>query len=346
MLNELHNLTPGGVAFVAEDGRIVTVSQGFADLFGTEESKLANLHFCELGAVLPICRAPPIGKMDTINDDGEEFICISDNPKKWLHLRYNDVKQEEVSAANEQIRWLVHASEAASVMKQRGFFKSMIRKYCHDMRNHLFVISGYMEMISTTHGKATEMETRYWDKMATGVRTASVLNDDLSQIYHATDEKGTVVKMDVGPVIRRIAEHLSSAEEFSLELELEEPLIASVIERSIESVTERILLNCSRFRHPDRPLNVSIVGKNAHCSVSITIRDNGVGVPDPQLDRVMMPFQYYVDPLVSVGRTSGNGVAHSVLLLQQFNARLRFKTEYQKYFEVTVTLPRYYLNTQ
>lgn len=106
---------------------------------------------------------------------------------------------------------------------------------------------------------------------------------------------------DVGPIqVRAIVEEVVEAVEADLDqaeakvtIDIEPDLSVTGAATPMWRVIENLMSNSIKFRDPNRPLEISVHAAAQHQSrsVRVEVRDNGIGIPASEAERVFLPLE-------------------------------------------------------
>ncbi len=73
----------------------------------------------------------------------------------------------------------------------------------------------------------------------------------------------------------------------------------------LQQVFRNLLSNAVKYRHPERLLAVRVTARRDAEGVTISLRDNGIGINDDELEEVFQPFAGSVGGATCRGRGIG-----------------------------------------
>ncbi|NLW22748.1 MAG: cell wall metabolism sensor histidine kinase WalK [Tissierellia bacterium] len=123
-----------------------------------------------------------------------------------------------------------------------------------------------------------------------------------------------------------------------LSLEIDENIPNIVIDKDgIEQVILNIMSNAIKYTPNDG--KISVTAKESDSNIIITVKDNGIGIPDEDKDRIFERF-YRVDKGRSreLGGT-GLGLSIAKQIVEAHGGDITLKSEYNKGTEVSIILP-------
>ncbi len=94
--------------------------------------------------------------------------------------------------------------------------------------------------------------------------------------------------MEVARTLREAVERENAAGESDVRVELEEPLVALADYEYLLRAISNLIRNAIRYAGAAGPITVS--GRRDSGEVVVVVADNGIGIPEDEIDRVFAPF--------------------------------------------------------
>ena len=164
----------------------------------------------------------------------------------------------------------------------------------HDLRNPLSLIEGYALSAEEAHaGGRGEMEVESLRSIVKATRRMDRFIEALLQYAIAGKLEGEAVRVEPDKILREvIEEHAEIFLPRKAEMILHEGIPAVLVDPfRLKQVLSNIVSNALKFQG-DNPLpRVEIGGKRKVGSVTIYVRDNGVGIPYHQQESIFEPFK-------------------------------------------------------
>jgi signal transduction histidine kinase len=164
--------------------------------------------------------------------------------------------------------------------------------FAHDLRTHLRTVLTRIQLVQ--RGAAAQLSEDDQALLQEAAKAASdiqgLLNAMMAFTEAATPSAGhmRLSLMIRGVVMERKPVVSSDGGAIEVVPGAADPDVPS----ELDKVLKEILVNASKFRHPQRPLRICISTQMLDdASVEIAVTDNGIGVPGEFLDRIFTPFQ-------------------------------------------------------
>ena len=157
----------------------------------------------------------------------------------------------------------------------------------HDLRSPLNPIRGYAELISTDANVSPDTR-RQASLITKGVlRMSKVIDDMLSLSRAGHPEPGNA---QLGQTLEQVREELEAElRDVSVEVAVEDVAVACS-ENSLEQILRNLLGNASKYRSPERPLEITVVAGQAPGTVRLVVSDNGTGMDPESRAHAFDPF--------------------------------------------------------
>lgn len=221
--------------------------------------------------------------------------------------------------------------------------KSLLENLMHDLKTPLTSLLGYARSIEAF---ADDKALRH-EAASVIAKEAKHINDlmnsmlTLNQIEHDKAEKGA--QCSITHVHEQVWDSLQlKIQDKSLQLEVEIDLDSDMVGMS-ETDCHRILMNIA-----ENALKFSPDGANIFCriveketSILITIQDQGYGIPEIHLKRVVERF-YRVDNVRGREKQEGHGLGLAIVkeTLERDGGHLRLENSEDSGLIVTLTIPK------
>ncbi len=215
------------------------------------------------------------GKFDTRMDFKAE--------NEFLQIRdaFNDMADRLESAQKEKAR----LEEARN---------RMFIDISHDLKTPMTVIGGYSKALAENMVSEEEKRQRYIETIYSKSQYVSDMIEDLFELAKLDQTKASmaVENADIAEFLRNMAaEHYDQIEDKGLLLDLnipEETIMYSFDRKELSRAVSNILGNAIRYNQPGTTIYVGLTKISGQ--ITITIADNGSGIPENIRDTIFDPF--------------------------------------------------------
>lgn len=234
------------------------------------------------------------------------------------------------------------AAERANLMKSR-FLASM----SHELRTPLNSIIGFAELMQVEIfgplGKNRYRE--YVDYIQeSGSHLLSLINNllDLSKAEAGKlelDELEFDVTRTIDAALRSVAPHAAKRQVSLVREGVTEPLLISADDVKLKQIVLNLLTNAVKFTRPKGEVRVGAY-VNARGELTLTISDNGIGIPADQIPRAFTAFAHVENAYVcKLEEGSGLGLALTKRLVELHGGTIKLQSKVNVGTRVTVKLP-------
>lgn len=221
----------------------------------------------------------------------------------------------------------------------------LLSKVSHELRTPLASILGHIELIETgMFGPVSEEQRAH---IATCRRNVSTLNrlieDMLCLAKSGNYPRHTPEIADLREIVRQAVETMrpqaGGRRQKLVEFHPETPQRVLVEPLRLERVFLNLLDNALKFSDPDQTVTVTVAPAAGGRHVTVTVADQGVGIPVEKQERIFEEFYQAEESLVR--RFGGMGLGLSVvrLIVQESGGTVALQSEPGKGSTFTVTLP-------
>ncbi|MCR5772959.1 MAG: two-component sensor histidine kinase [Butyrivibrio sp.] len=182
----------------------------------------------------------------------------------------------------------------------------------HELKTPLTAISGYAELLES--GMVTEeQQNHFYQEIRKNADRLLALINDIIRLSDL-DRKGhepSFEDVDLYEVVNECMEELSeNARQRSINISLEGSSCQVCGNRDmLKELVENLAQNAIRYNNADGKVMISVLNKNG--SVILTVKDNGIGIPASEQQRVFERF-YRVDKSRSKA-TGGTGLGLAIV---------------------------------
>lgn len=161
----------------------------------------------------------------------------------------------------------------------------------HDLRTPLTTIAGFVELLHADH--AQDLDEQGLEILRILERNTNRMNaaiDALLQLALTAGPPEYVPPIDPQEVVHEVIEQIGS-EIGDARVHVEAMPEVAVDRTHLSQVLQNLLVNSVRYRSPDRPLSITVSARSDGDSVEISVRDNGIGIPEEERERVFEPLR-------------------------------------------------------
>ncbi len=212
----------------------------------------------------------------------------------------------------------------------------------HDLTNPLAVFDGWLEILEDPQLSAGERKRSIKRLRGASVRMRTLIRSLLTYSL-AKEDKVVAAKLQVDDVAANIiglheglAESRYSGTDFTVDADCQ--IIAGP--DLFQQLMENLIGNAAKYAHPDRPSEVMIVAGPAEKEgwTRIMVRDNGIGIPEGELDTVFTEFHRSANG-VSVASGSGLGLSICRRIVESHGGRIKVTNRAEGGCEFSFTMP-------
>ena len=222
--------------------------------------------------------------------------------------------------------------------------KELIAGISHDLRTPLTSVKAYLEGLRKGIATTPEMQEKY-------LNTIQEKTDDIEYIIK---QLFMFAKIDIGEFplnleIVNIGSELTGIvdsfadeyKEMGLRVSLEENTDGDVLIDSVQfkNIIQNILGNSVKYCNRNDAFAKIFCKSVDDSSVSITIKDNGPGVPDEMLTKMFDVFYRGDESRNNPDKGSGVGLAISSKIIKRFNGSIRAENVIDGGLAIIITLP-------
>lgn len=181
----------------------------------------------------------------------------------------------------------------------------------HDLREPLRMISSYLNLIERRLGPTMTQEiAEFFAYARDGAQRMNRLILDVLEFSRVGRLSSPITRIDIADPLRQaIADLTAAIDESGAEIEVEGDLAPVQASRDeIIRLFQNLLSNAIKYRHPDRTPHIVVSCQPGRHMHQFTVRDNGIGVPPDQYERIFRIFQRLHDRDTKSG-SSGIGLA-------------------------------------
>lgn len=265
----------------------------------------------------------------------EERINIDD---RFLNVYFAPFKKDN----DKTVGVIAVLQDITEHVKLDNMRKEFIADVSHELKTPLTSIMGYAETLSTSEYDP-EMQERFLKVINTeALRMTKLVNDLLTlSKYDNAETKWEKVEFNLGDLVKSCQENLQ------IETNRKHQKVECFVTANVPTIyadkdgIERVILNIlsNSIKYTEDGGTIKIYVGFVYNDAYIKIIDNGIGIPEKDLDRIFERF-YRVDK-ARTRKMGGTGLGLSIAkeILDKNNGRIDIKSEVGKGTEVVITIP-------
>lgn len=327
----LQHMTDGIIAFNLE-GEIIHINPAAIKLLKiTENKKNFNDIFKDIDTDIILEKIIYLENWTT----SEKKINIQD---KYLKVFFASFKNELDRPAGV----IVLIQDITEHVKLDNMRKEFIADVSHELKTPLTSILGYAETLSNSTYDP-EMQEKFLKVITSeSVRMTKLVNDLLTLSKYDNEEtKWEKTEFNLGDLVKSCQENLQ------IEIDRKKQNIECFVTANVPTVyadkdgIERVVLNIltNSIKYTEEGGTIKIYVGFVYNDAYIKIIDNGIGIPEKDLERIFERF-YRVDK-ARTRKMGGTGLGLSIAkeILDKNSGRIDIKSEVGKGTEVVITIP-------
>jgi PAS domain S-box-containing protein len=357
----VHSVKDYGIFMLDPDGYIMTWNEGAERIKGYTAEEIIGKHFSTFypqedkdwdkpGWELRVAKAE--GRIEDeawrIKKDGSRFwanviiTALYDENKNLIGFgKVTRDLTERVTAEQRAIQDARKIAEAEAASRAKSEFLTTMS---HELRTPLNAIGGYAELLGLgVAGPVTPGMSEYIQRIQNSQKhLLRIINDllNLGQI-----EAGKIAYLqeavDLGSAVSTVVQ-MVEPQAVRRRHTLETPVCeANVVANADAAKVGQILLNLlsNAVKYIPEGGNISVSCSRAMDMVSVSVEDDGPGIPDNMREAIFEPFVQVGRSLTSTKEGSGLGLAISRELAQAMGGTLTYKTRPEGGSRFTLSLP-------
>jgi len=175
----------------------------------------------------------------------------------------------------------------------------------HDLKDPLRSISGYLDMLESEYSDTLNDQAReYIHHAASSANSLSAMVEDLLAYASMQSHNIQLQNIDLNKLIKLLIRNMKALiKEHDAKIEFEKLPNLVCDEHKITRLFANIIQNAIKYRAKESPV-IEIEFKEHDDYLEVSIKDNGIGIPDNALDNVFDMFQR----VNTHGEVSGTGI--------------------------------------
>jgi PAS domain S-box-containing protein len=163
----------------------------------------------------------------------------------------------------------------------------------HDLAEPLRMITSYLELLQRRYGdRLDETADEFIGYAVGGAERMKALIDDLLTYSRVGSHEMQRADIDLRELLAAVLLGIERvAADTRAEVELAEPLApVRGDETQMSQLLQNLIVNAMKFHAPDRPPRVAVSSVGDQDGVTVSVRDNGIGIAPQQQDRIFKMF--------------------------------------------------------
>lgn len=234
-------------------------------------------------------------------------------------MEKSDKLSDVVMQVNDDVaKWAKDRTNEITILKNNEKFrKEFLGNVTHELKTPLFNIQGYIETLIDDGYDDPEIRDKYLDRTAFNIeRLIGIVNDldTISQLESGV-MKINPEKFDVMNVVEKVVDlYGRQAQERNISVEIDcdphlLPVMVSADKNRIYEVVSNLVLNSIKYGNEGGYTKVSIVDIESRYLISV--KDNGIGISDENLQRVFERF--FREDKARSSKAGGTGLGLSIV---------------------------------
>lgn len=226
---------------------------------------------------------------------------------------------EELQLVNEQLRREIAARRAAEAelersLKELKHSSAEVEQFAyiasHDLQTPLRSVAGFAQLLARRHGDTLDDKGReYLGYIDTGVRQMQALIQDILTLSRVGRSGAPMQEQSLAVAVGRARDVLAPAIEASgAELVVGEMPSITGDHGLLTQLFQNLVSNALKFQAPGERPRIVVAAAREDNHWHVTVSDNGIGIPDGELDKVFRAF-YRLHPQ---DRYEGSGVGLAI----------------------------------
>jgi len=235
--------------------------------------------------------------------------------------------QEELKELNE------HLKERISNMENLATVGQISAEIMHEINNLLTVIHGYTQLLAQQINPDNSSKN-YVNTINEEIKRCKEIAKNILELSR---NKQTMEKININELIRKIVDFLKISKiskniQFTLNLQEGIPLI-DANSNHIHQAILNILLNGTEAVKKNQKGIIEIKTEKDENNIIIKIKDNGPGMPEEEINKILNPFY------TSKEKGTGLGLYITYKLVKKYNGEIKIESKAGEGTEFTLTFP-------
>jgi len=234
------------------------------------------------------------------------------------------------------------SSQAETLRELNETKDKMFSVISHDLRAPLGGIKSMLDLIYEDNSDKMEISRKSLDSLKNAADQTYNLLENL--LYWSRSQRGSLVNHpEVINIYELVVENIELLRTMSKNKNIEifnrvdENIHAYADRNMIKTVLRNLIINAIKFT--DEKGTVSISGKENNGKIEVEVADNGIGIQQSNLEKILNYKEYYTTFGTKREKGSGLGLNLCIDFIERNNGELFIDSEYGKGSTFTFTLP-------
>ena len=259
--------------------------------------------------------------------------------------------KEVIARVNSQLQ-IYRAKKQIELMRERDrhqfrlidqMRQQFIGSATHDLKNPLFIIGGYVDMLATNPPVANDPESmEFIEAIRRGIDKMQTLVFDMLDLLEA--EKQQELTIDVHDLAQIVQDNLrdmrvrADDKNISFAITADAPLWVSLDADKIARVLDNLASNAIKYTPENGHVRVDV--RDGGDYVTIVVQDTGLGIPEEMLTTLFMPFERVNTAEHKAQEGTGLGLSIVKAIVEQHGGTIAVESTLGVGSSFIVTLPK------
>lgn len=281
-------------------------------------------------------------------------LLVSNLLTKPLRIIKQQISKIQFGSFNESIQWesqdeigslimeynnmlvkLEKSSELLAQSERESAWREMAKQVAHEIKNPLtpmkLNIQHLQRVIQTNPGDINERVNKVAQMLIEQIDTLSHIATEFSNF--AKLPKANLETINVSDVLRNVADLFRQSSGGEIDVHVNDALFIMADKEQCIRIFTNLLKNAEQAFAPNRKGKIEINAGLQDGFVVISVKDNGLGIPEPIQSRIFTPN------FTTKSTGTGLGLAMVKNFVNSFNGTISFETEFNKGTTFTLSFP-------
>jgi two-component system NtrC family sensor kinase len=237
------------------------------------------------------------------------------------------------------IRVLRETRQQLVVAEKLAALGELTAGVAHEINNPTQVMLGNLDVIMTELGSGLEPVQNEVELVIQQIYRIQEIINNLLQYARPNEFAGYLTEVDINALVTdtlKLVQHMRQESSFSIELDLQANYRIKINQQELQQVLVNLIVNAIHAMQ-GRDGNILVMSRDwDKRGISISVKDNGIGMDEEQLGRIFNPFYSTKDQ----GEGSGLGLSVSYGLIRRYGGNISVKSAPGEGAEFTIWLLR------